>query len=405
MIQLLKMAIRNLGRNRRRSFFSALALGIGLALLMLVAAFIEGEMGSAIDLAVRLQSGHLQVRAESYDETKASLKWQDLVENPEQVAAQIASLPQVKAAAPRLLASGFVAVRDSSTGVRVFGIDPASPTSAPYRDGLQEGEFLNADDRQGILIGLSLADRLNLKTGDTLNLSVNTSNGDVVEQPFTVRGIYTTGTASFDLTTVLLPLSKAQAITQAENHASTIFILLNDKEQADAVASAIQTPNYKVLTWLEMNKLIMETEQMAASYMVFLYLIVLVITATVTMNALIMAVFERTREIGILAAIGMKGRRIMAMFLAESTLLATGGVILGIILGLLVVGYFTRYGFYIGDFGINTIYIANRIYTKLTLEDTVSLVIMSFVVTLGAGLYPAIMAARMQPVEALRGGE
>ncbi len=405
MMQLFKMALRNLGRNRRRSFFSALALGIGLALLLLVAAFIEGEMGSALDLAVRLQSGHLQVRADSYDETKTSLKWQDLVENPDQLAAQITGLPQVKAATPRLFASGFVSVRDSSTGVRVIGIDPSSEANSPYRQGLLSGEFISADDRQGILIGLSLADRLDLKTGDTLNLSINTSNGDVDEQPFTVRGIFTTGTSSFDLTTVLLPLNKAQTMAQAENHASTLFILLNDGTQADAVASAIQAPNYKVLTWLEMNELILQTEEMATGYMVFLYLIVLVITATVTMNALIMAVFERTREIGILAAIGMKGRRIMSMFLAESTLLATGGVILGILLGLLVVGYFTRYGFYIGDFGVNTFYIANRIYTKLTMEDTVTLVTLSFVITLLAGLYPASLAARMEPVEALRGGE
>jgi ABC-type lipoprotein release transport system permease subunit len=405
MIQLFKLALRNLGRNRRRSFFSALALGIGLALLMLMAAFVEGEMGSAIDLAIRLQSGHLQVRAASYDETKGSLKWQDLIENPEQLAAQVAALPQVRVATPRLFASGFVAVRDSSTGVRVWGIDPASPANEPYRQGLLSGEFLKADDRQGILIGLSLADRLKLKPGDTLTLSINTSSGDIVEQPFTVRGIFTTGTASFDRVTVLLPLSKAQTMAQAENHASTIFILLSDKSQADAVAQAIQTPNYKVLTWLEMNELIMQTEEMASGYMVFLYLIVLVITATVTMNALIMAVFERTREIGILAAIGMKGRRIMAMFLAESTLLATGGIILGILLGLLIVGYFTRYGFYIGEFGINTFYIANRIYTKLTVEDTLNLVALSFIITLLAGVYPALMAARMEPVEALRGGE
>ncbi|UCH59554.1 MAG: ABC transporter permease, partial [Anaerolineales bacterium] len=194
MIQIFKMAVRNLGRNRRRSFFSALALGIGLALLMLLAAFIEGEIDSALDMTIRLQSGHLQVRANSYDESKSSLKWQDLVENPDQLAAQVAGLPQVKVATPRLFASGIVAVRDSSTGVRVFGINPDSQASSPYRQGLLRGEFLSADDRQGILIGEPLADKLKLKAGDTITLSVNTSNGDVDEQSFTVRGIYSTGT-------------------------------------------------------------------------------------------------------------------------------------------------------------------------------------------------------------------
>ena len=94
MIQLFKMAFRDLGRNRRRSFFSALALAMGLALLLLMAAVINGEMRGALESSIKLQSGHLQVRAESYDENKTSLAWEDLIENPQALAAQIAALPR-----------------------------------------------------------------------------------------------------------------------------------------------------------------------------------------------------------------------------------------------------------------------------------------------------------------------
>jgi ABC-type lipoprotein release transport system permease subunit len=402
MIQLFKMAFRDLGRNRRRSFFSALALGMGLTLLLLMASVIEGEMGTALETAIRLQSGHLQVRAKSYDEIKTSLKWADLVEDPDAVAAQIAALEQVKAATPRLFASGIASVRDESAGVRIYGIDPLSEANAPYRDGMLSGEFLTPDDREGILIGKPLADKLDLNTGDQVSLSVNTSNGDVAEQPFTIRGIYSTQTSGFDTITVLMPLAKAQAIAQAENHASTIFVLLNDTAQTDAVVVAVQAPNYEVLNWKKMNEFLLAYEEMANSYMVFFYLIVLGITATVIINTLVMAVFERTREIGILSAIGMRGRRIMAMFLAESSLLAVGGIIIGLILGGLVIAYFTRYGIYIGDFGITGVLFSDTIHTKLTLEDTVNLSILALVVTLLAGLYPAILAARMEPVQALR---
>jgi ABC-type lipoprotein release transport system permease subunit len=402
MIQLIKMAFRNLGRNRRRTFFSALALGMGLALLLLMASVIEGEMNMAIDSAIRLQSGHLQVRASTYDETKTSLKWEDLIENPDQVAAQVASLPVVMVATPRLFASGFLSVGDETAGVRVYGIDPLSEANAPYREEIVGGEFITPEDREGLMIGWALADKLGLQAGDQVNLSVNTSNGEVDEQPFTIRGVYTTRTPSFDEATVFLPLAKAQAITQAGNHASTIFVLLNDTTQTDAVVAALQGSRYEVLTWLKLNELIVQTEDLAGSFMIFFYLIVLAISATVVINTLVMSVFERTREIGILSAIGMKGRRIMALFLTESSLIAFGGIAIGLLLGGLVVAYFTRYGIYIGNMGVTGYLLSERIYPEMTVNDVASLSLLALVITLLAGLYPALLASRMEPVEALR---
>jgi ABC-type lipoprotein release transport system permease subunit len=402
MLQLFKMAFRDLGRNRRRSFFSALAVGGGLALLMLLSAVINGEMGNATEMAIYLQSGHLQLRRDSYDLNRSSLKWEDLVENPDQVASQISGLEQVQAATPRLFASGFLSTGNESAGVRLFGIDPGSAANDPYRRGIISGNFLAADDREGLLIGRPIAEKLKLKVGDQVSLSVNTSGGNVDEQNFTVRGIYTTNTFGFDNATVFLPLAKAQAITQTENHASTIFILLKDSASTASVAAALQGSNLKVLTWMEMNSMIVETEAMSRSYISFFYLIILAITASVVVNTLIMSVYERTREIGILSAIGMRGGRIMSLFLAESSLLAVGGVLLGLLLGYGSTLLFNINGFYIGNMGMTGLLIGDTIYAKLTLNDTISVTIMCFIVTLLAGLYPAIMASRMEPVAALR---
>ncbi len=404
MIQTLKLAFRNLGRNRRRTFFSALAMGIALTLLLLFASFIQGEMGSAIEMSIRLQSGHLQVRAESYDEAKTSLKWEDLIENPDQIAAKVATLGVVTAATPRLYATGFVTTRDESNGVRVVGIDPLSEASAPYRDGMREGEYLKPDDREGVLLGWTLAKQLGLSAGDQVSLSVNTSDGNVDEQRFTVRGIFSTGTSAFDRFTVLLPLAKAQAITGAGNHASSIFILLKDTAATQAVVDALQGTGYKVLTWEEMNELLVQTEELYVGYMTFFYLIILGIAATVIINTQIMSVYERTREIGILSAIGMRGRRLLAIFLAESGMLAVGGILLGLAIGGVLIAYLTRYGLPLDfeGYGITGMLFADKIYTQLTLQDTVRLTLMTFIVTLLAGLYPAVLASRMEPVTALR---
>ena len=403
MAQTFKLAFRNIGRNKTRSLLSALAVGIGMALLLLMASVLEGEMKGALQNTIRLQSGHLQVRPASYEEGKLSLKWEDLIEDPEQVAEQITSIPQVTVATPRLIASTILTVRDESKGVQVLGIDPDSAANQPFREGMLAGEFIRADDREGILVGNILADKLGLKVNDKVNLLVTTSNGDVNEQLFTIRGIFTTRTPSYDENTIFMPLAKAQAITATENHASTIFITLQDLNQADAVAQALQGNKYQILTWRDQNAFITQFEDYANAFFIILYLIVLGITATVVTNTLVMAVFERTREIGILSAIGMKGRGIMAQFLAEAALLATGGVIGGLIIGGALVAYFTVYGIYIGDYGISGVLFEDHIYAHLTLENTVTLAILTYIITLIASLYPARLAARMEPVEALHG--
>lgn len=404
-MQLLKMAWRDLGRNRRRSFFSMLALAVGLALLLMMAAVVQGEMRDAMTASIKLQSGHLQVRDADYNPDKTSLKWEDLIEAPGTVAAQIAALPQVEVATPRLYASGILAVGDTTVGVRVNGIDPASPANAPFREGLIDGAFPAADDRDGVLIGKALAEKYGLSVGDRANLMANTSSGTVDEQVFVIRGIYSTKTPSFDEANVFLPLAKAQAFTGAGDRASVVFVLLKDRDAADAVAEALSGDAFTVVTWRQTNELLASFEQFSGAYMFVLYLIVLGITATVIINTLIMAVFERTREIGIFSAIGMRGGRIMAMFFAESGLLALGGIIMGMLLGGAIVLYIATYGIYLGSMGITGVMIGETIYAYLTWNDAIMLTVMAFVISLLAAVYPAILAAQMQPVEALRGGK
>lgn len=401
MTQLLKMAFRDLGRNRRRTVLSALAVTLGLALVLFFSAFVEGEMQGAMSNTILLQSGDLQVRGASYDINKMSLDWKDLIASPDQVVQQLKGVPQVADATPRLLASGILSWGEDSRGVQVVGIDPQAGPNAVFRKGLLAGQFISADDREGILIGKPLADKFHLQPGQQVNLLINTSDGSTDEQLFTVRGVYSTNTSSYDEGTVFMPLAKAQAFSGAQDHASLIFVLLHNHDQADQVAAALQSPNYQILTWHKMNDVIIQTQDLANSFMVLFYLIVLGITATVVTNTLMMAVFERTREIGVLAAIGMKARRIMAQFLTESGMIATGGAIGGILLGVLINWYFSTYGFYIGNYGVTGMLLGDVIYSHMTLPTVARLTLLTYIITLVSSLYPAIAASRLEPVEAL----
>ena len=401
---ILKMSLRNLARNKRRSFFSALAIAIGTALLLFMSATIRGEMRGSLDLTINLYTGHLQIHTEDYKESNMSLKRADLVESPLEMAQKIEGIAQVKAASPRLNVSGVLAFKNETLGVQIIGIDPPSETNAMYRNGLVKGEFLKADDREGVLIGLPLAENLGLNVGDSIDLILNTSDGNTDEQRFTIRGIYTTDTPGYDKVTIFMPLEKAQTITRTENHASMIYILLNNMDDTAKVKAAIQAPGYIIEDWEEMNKLIIIVEQLSNAMMFFFNLMVLGVTSTVIMNTLLMAVYERTREMGILGALGMKANQVKALFLTEATLLAIGGVLIGLLIGVPLVLYYAQVGFLVGDVGISAnsgLMFGNSIYPYPTVGDAVSVSIAALLITIISGYYPASQASKLEPVDAL----
>ena len=404
MLKLWRIAIRDVGRNKRRSGLTLIAVALGLALVIALHSLEMGAMEGSIENNIRVQSGHVQVRAGSYEEDKVSLKWEDLLEDPQGLVAQAQTLAEVQAAAPVLWASGILATVEDSAGVRVYGIDPLAETAATFREDLV-GEFLTPDDRSGVLISHRLANNLGLTVGDDVSLLVNTSGEQPDEAIFTIRGLYDTGLPAFDEATIFLPLAKAQAFTRAGERASAVVVLLHDQEDADAVASELRAPGLKMLTWRDLNQLMLQAMESAMGILYMFYLIVLAIVAVVVTNTLLMSVFERTREMGILAALGLKGQQIMMMFMLESATLGALGVILGVLLGSLGVYYLATEGIHLGDLAAQTsaeIAYGETMYASFQWMATAVLSAVCWVITLLASLYPAWFATRKEPIEALR---
>jgi ABC-type lipoprotein release transport system permease subunit len=401
--ELWTIAYRDLGRNRRRSLFTMLAVGLGLMLIIVLNGWIAGVFDNSLQNNIRLETGHLQLRAASYRSEQMSLKWEDLVSDSASLAARASAMSEVNAAAPVLWAPGVLHSADDSAGLKLYGIEPDSSIHAPIREGMVAGVFLTPDDRGGIVIGKRLADDLGIAVDQRVSLSVVNADGQPEEGIFTIRGLFSTGFPAYDQGAVFMPLAKAQAFTRTDGRASAILVMLHRQEDTDTVATALQTPGFTLLTWRDLNAVLLEALNTGQAMYAIMYGIVLLVVAVVIANTLLMAVFERIREIGILAALGMKRRQIVIMFVLEASIIGLIGIAIGNVLGGAGVAYLSNVGVYIGDMGaaVDNMALGTYMYAKFNPASMAMLSILTLAFTLLASLYPAWFAGRLEPAEAL----
>lgn len=398
-----RIAYRDLTRNRRRTVFTLLAVALGLALLIVLNGYIAGILEDSLQNSIRLQTRHVQVRADSYEADRRSLQWKDLVNQPAAVVAQAQAMAAVWAAAPVLWSGALLSTREESVNLQLHGIEVASPIYDPIRSAVVEGAFLTADDRGGLLLGRRLAESLGVHVGDSVRLTLVDANGVPVEALFVVRGLFASGVLVYDEATAFLPLAKAQSLTTVGDRASAVLIQLHRQEDADSVSAALVGPRLQTLTWRELNAFFLQSMGAAMRFYLLFDGIVMLIVAVIIANTLLMAVFERTREIGILASLGMKRGQILCMLLLEATLLALIGSALGVLLGLAGVAVLTQNGFVMGEMAAaaGNLPLSNVVYARFVPDTFAWLTVWTLIIAVAASLYPAWFAARLEPVKAL----
>ena len=398
------IAYRNLVRNGRRTTLTALAVALGLMVVFAMASLIDGMLKTMVADSIRISTGHLQIRSATYDENKASLLSKDLLQDGEAWVKQAEALPEVQSATPVLWSSGLLGTPRESTGIQILGIDTDASYHEPIREGIVAGEYLQNDDRGKILVGSMLADQMGINIGQRVSLAASNANGQGQEDVFTVVGLVDTGFPSIDQHRVILPMEQAQSYSGVGNRFSSLIIMLNDGENAEAVAAVLASPDTQYLTWRDLNSLILESVETGLIYYYVLYAIVFLAVGVLIANTLLMSVFARAREIGILGSLGMNRRQITLLFLVEGVLLAVLGIIFGWILGLALVAYMTYVGIAIPAETASMVEgftMGTTIYGGFAFSDFIILSFLLLVIVSLVSLYPAWFAANMEPVDAL----
>ena len=403
---ILSMAWRNLWRHRRRTLLTAATMAVSLGVCIILGGFTGGFMESLRVAIVDRQLGHLQIHHPDYPTSGSPY---DTVANAHEVLARLRALPEVDRVAARI--QGFALFggegEDASTGM-FMGVDPAGEAAVTgMHDRLIAGVWLDPAT-PGVVIGERLAKTLDLAVGGELLVVTNALDGSIGDRVYPVLGIYRTTNVSIDEGAVLT-LTAAQELMVLDDAIHEIVVVTREP---DTIAESVETiaaaaPGLAVRAWWDVSPETVEMLSLQGVTTGFFAVIILGIAAFIIINTLLMSVYERTRELGVLAAIGMRPTQIVQMILAESALLAALSAGLGLAVGLAGDVYLATWGMRldVGDgngFTIAGVSLDPVVRAAVTPDTIIIPLVTLGVVAVTGGLWPAVRAARLDPVTAIR---
>ncbi len=403
-----KIAARGIARNPRRATLTAGATAFGLAAFLFLYALADGFFEQMIDNSTGFLTGDLQVERHGFRDELSPAR---VIEEPQALLARLQAWPGIRAAAPRVKVQAMVSSPRATEPLLLHGVDPElEPRVTVLQRALVEGRYLEAGELRGMVLGAKLVEKLGLRLGEKLVVTVQLANGDLGSAAYRLVGIFRTGNDLFDGTLGLISLTAAQRLLSYERgEVSTIAVVLADRsrvqETAAALREALSGGPYTVLTW---QQLLPEVVQMIELSRLDFYVVLAVVFAVVAMgvtNTLLMSVLERTREFGVMMALGTQPLQILRIVVYEAVILGLAGFAAGIVLGLSLVAYYHDGGLNLAAFAGVTETIPGMtatVYPVVRVAHLWGPTLVLFLVGVLAALYPAARAARLEPVRAIR---
>jgi len=378
------IAIRHLTSRRRQTIFSVLAVGLAVMLLMWSTAMMVGFTDEMYSKTVDTMMPHVTVEPQ---------EGEDYIHLYRNLIKDINEIDGVIGISPVLMGAATFEHKGKNKNVVMQGIQVDAHDSVMHiNNNIVEGNFRDLETSlNNVVVGDALAEKLDVEIGDTIDASFPEANPTHLK----VVGIYNSKTP-MDETLAFTSLSTVQDFLDVSNVVTTILVRGDDREQAQAISEEIDTMGYPASGWKETNPEIIQTLKLEGTSNSITLGLIIIIASFGIVSTLFMSVMEKTKEIGMLMAMGVSRRSILIIFVMESGILGLLGGLIGVTLGAAFAIYMGSY-----DYGFEVMAGISSIPFVVRVQDAVIIVLFTFLLNLIAGIYPASRASKLKPVEAI----
>jgi ABC-type lipoprotein release transport system permease subunit len=402
----IKLAWRNIWRNKRRSGVILTAIVVGLLGMVFMIAIMDGMSTDMVEVAIENGVGHAQIHRQGFlDNMSVKLN----IRNPGYVIKRIEDTPDLTAYAERVKVRGLISSAESSSGVLIWGVDhEREPKLNSIEKNKDEGEFLTGGKGE-VYIGRSLAEKLKVGLDDKIVLRGQGLATEIVSAAFRVKGIFVSTSPEYDKYNVYINLTEAQRLFDMNGRVSEIALMSDSLDNVDLLAydvnQEIGIQGLKASTWKEIIPLIVQMVEMFSAFNYIVFIIVVIAMAFGIVNTILMSVLERTREIGIIMAIGTRPIKVFGMVMWEGFFMGLMGLVFGWMVSIVIYAILSKTGIdfsiwsdslkYMGGIG-TTVYPIIKVYNVFWSSVSV------FIAAVVSALYPAVKIMRLTPVKAFR---
>ncbi len=416
MTYLMKIAFKNLFRSKMRTTVSIIAIAFGVMIVVFARGIVVGMIDSVFADHIQYNSGHIKIIDQEYLKKERLLSLQYPVDgfngdNLDEMIMMLGNLKNVEMVLPRLKFAALVSTEEELVTMSGWGINPQKELIyTNIGDYLKEGRMVQTG-RPEIVMGTALLEKLAARVGDRVTILFNTAFGSLKGVTFEIVGRLETGLKLLNEAVFYLPLDQAQKFLEMDGQVTELLLFLPEREMVSGVLPEVREllkreggEHYLALSYRETSDLIplMDLSEVIFN---FIYVFLVLLSCIVVINTMIMIIRERTREIGMMAALGLEKKEILSLFLIEGGFMGLIGSLLGALAGYFLTAYLGKVGFDYGQAlaGMDAdILLDTMIYPVSSLENTIFAFILGTVIVVMACLVPARRAVKLEPTEAMR---